>query len=420
MNILVVSVSHQTAPMEVLAQVTLQPHEQTALVQALAASEYVHEALVLSTCNRTEVYAAVSRFHGGLAAVTGAFGAVISMTVDELQEACAVFYDEASVSHCFTMVSGLDSMVAGEQQILGQAKAALNHCQRAGTVGPVLNSLFQQALRVGKRVHSETAVGSAGRSLVGAALDQLRAHRADVTGKRVLVVGAGSMASLAAHTLATAGAHVVCVNRTLVKAERLAVAVGGEARPFEELDAALGEADVLVTCTGAKAMRITPAQLRTTKIQAVIDLALPADVDPAVAEQRLLINLESLVRGGFNRAGEAELASARELVLNEVRDFLGLRRAATVAPTVIALRTMASEVMAAELSRLETKLPELTDAQRAEIAQAVRRVVEKLLHQPTVRVKQLAALPDSPDYAAALRELFALDLNVVEAVSSAE
>ncbi|WP_432558626.1 glutamyl-tRNA reductase [Granulicoccus sp. GXG6511] len=428
MSILVVSVSHKTAPMDLLARLTLPADVTSKVLSSLLSSEHVDEAVVLSTCNRTELYAAVTRFHGGLQALTETVEQIVGISVETLQDNCAVFYDEAAVSHCFSVTSGLDSMVRGEHQILGQVRQSLNHAQSEGAVGTTLNALFQQALRVAKRVQTETAAGTAGRSLVTASLAELADRGIDVGGLRALVVGAGSMAALAAHTLDDRGAAVTLVNRTLEKADRLADAVGGRARPLEELTDALDHADVVVTCTGARGLRLTADDLRHTPVRGVVDLALPADVADEVGELPgvELVNLDVLARiahdesGGIADglgAGAGEIAEAEAVVAEEVKDFLGLRRAAAVAPTVVALRSMAQDVMTAELARLNARLPYLGDKEREEIQTAVRRVVEKLLHQPTVRVKQLAAMPDTPDYAAALRELFALDSAAIEAVS---
>ncbi|CAA9308154.1 MAG: Glutamyl-tRNA reductase, partial [uncultured Friedmanniella sp.] len=278
-----------------------------------------------------------------------------------------------------------------------------------------------QALRVGKRVQTETGIGSAGRSLVTAADDLLALERGSLEGRRVLVVGAGQTAGPAARTAAAAGAHVSCANRTLAKAERLAEAVGGRAVPLDQLDAALAGTDVLVTCTGARSMTIGADQLAGTPVAGVVDLALPPDVSEDVHGLGIsLVNLDRLVAGRDDDTGSTEVAEARALVRAEVRDFLGLRRAAQVAPTVVALRSMASEVVAGEMARLSTRLPTLDDRERDEVQRTVRRVVDKLLHQPTVRVQALSTDPDAVDYAAALRELFALDPQTVAAVMSAE
>jgi glutamyl-tRNA reductase len=237
----------------------------------------------------------------------------------------------------------------------------------------------------------------------------------------VLVVGAGAMAGLAARTAAAAGAQLSCANRTLARAERLAEAVGGRAVALHDLPSALAETDILVTCTGARSWTVGLADLAGTPVFGVVDLALPADVAPEVSELGItLVNLDRLVDGQLDAASTAEVEDARSLVRLEVADFVGLRRAAQVAPTVVALRTMASDVVTAELRRLDTRLPELDDQQRAQIQHTVHRIVEKLLHTPTVRVQELAADPDAVDYAAALRELFALDPQAVAAVMSPE
>ncbi|GAA2107379.1 glutamyl-tRNA reductase [Microlunatus panaciterrae] len=421
MSILVVSVSHKTASMEMLAQVAMDTAGTAKLTDDLIRSEHVDEVVVLSTCNRTEIYSSVSRFHGGLDDVIASFAAFTGIDVEDLRSRCAVYFDEGAVAHTFGVAAGLDSMVVGESQILGQVRAALTHSQQLGTVGTVLNSLFQQGIRVGKRIHTETAIGSSGRSLVTAALDLLTHDHGPLAGRRVVVVGAGSMASLAARCAAAEGAAVTCVNRTLVKAQRLAGAIGGRALPMTQLSSALAEADVVVACTGARDVILTPGLMAGTSAAAVIDLALPADADPRIAELGIsVINLERLLDAEYDSATAAEVAAARELLRTEVTDFLGLRRAAQVAPTVIALRSMASEVVAAEMARLDARLPGLGDREREEFHRSVRRVVDKLLHQPTVRVQEFAADPEAVDYAAALRELFALDPQAVAAVMSPE
>ena len=421
MSILVVSVSHRSTSVGMLSRLAMDSPAAAKLAAQLVASDHVDEAVVLSTCNRTELYTSVSRFHGGLDDTVRALADLAGLSVEELRTLCAVYFDEGAVAHTFAVAAGLDSVVLGESQILGQVRAALALSQDAGTVGTVLNSLFQQALRVGKRVQTETEVGSAGRSLVTAAYDLLTSERGTLAGRRVLVVGAGAMAGLAARTAAAAGASVRCANRTLARAERLAESVGGEAVPLDQLDAALASTDVLVTCTGARSMTIGADQLAGTPVTGVVDLALPPDVSEDVHTLGIsLVNLDRLVAGRDEESGSREVAEARALVRSEVRDFVGLRRAAQVAPTVVALRSMASEVVAAEMNRLMSRLPSLEDREREEVQRTVRRVVDKLLHQPTVRVQELSADPDAVDYAAALRELFALDPHSVAAVMSAE
>ena len=265
-------------------------------------------------------------------------------------------------------------------------------------MGAVLNSLFQQAIRVGKRVHTETGIGSAGRSLVSTAYQLLTSELGALHDQRVLVVGAGAMAGLAARTAAADGASVTCANRTLSRAERLAEAVGGKAVALSDLPQALAETDVLVTCTGARTFTIGVEDLAGTPVRGVVDLALPADVAPEVVEHGIcLVNLDRLVTEQPDAASAQEVEDARALVREEVADFLGLRRATQVAPTVVALRSMASEVVASELRRLDARLPHLDDHERDQIQRSMRRIVDKLLHAPTVRVQELSAEPDAVD-----------------------
>ncbi|WP_194793086.1 glutamyl-tRNA reductase [Raineyella fluvialis] len=418
MSILVLSVSHKTAPVDLLSRASMDAVTAAKLESGLAESEHIDEAVVLSTCNRTEVYANVSRFHLSLEDITSRIAEATGLAAGTLQQHCAVFYDEAAISHLFNVTSGLDSMVVGENQILGQVKTALTRAQDSGTVGPQLNNLFQQGLRVGKRVQSDTEVGAAGQSLMTAALDELYQQGIRLVGQRVVIVGAGSMAALSAHTLAGEGVDLILVNRTFEKAAHLARAVGGTARPMSELDAVLEEADILVTCTGARGTVITADQVRDAALSAVIDLALPADVERDAAKYAPLINLALLMERDTDHATASQLRDAQQLVGEETRDFLAQRRAAQVKPTVVALRAMARDVVDSELERLSGLTPDLSDTERAEVEKAVRRVVDKLLHQPTVRVQEYARSEQEVDYAAALRDLFALDPEHMRAVLS--
>jgi len=413
MSILVLNVSHKTASIPVLGRLALDGPAASKLGQALVASDHIDEVVVVSTCNRTEIYASVSRFHGGLDEMSQQLSAATSFGVAELHDVCAVFYDEGAVAHVFNVAAGLESVVVGESQVLGQIRQALTRSQRDGTVGTVLNALFQQAIRVGKRAQAETGLGAVGRSVVSASIDRLVARVGPLTGLQVVVLGAGSMAALAARTAAADGAAVTCVNRTTAKAERLAAQVQGRSLPWSRRADALRDADVLIACTGALTTWVHADDLAGGHVRGVIDLALPADVDAGVGELTVLVNLASLLDSEEHAV--AEVAAATAMVQQEVSDFLSGRRAAQVAPTVVALRSMASAVTAAELSRLESKLPGLTEHERAEVANTVRRVADKLLHRPTVRVQQVDTESDV-DYAAALRDLFALDPSAVDAV----
>ncbi|MFJ6636933.1 glutamyl-tRNA reductase [Streptomyces sp. NPDC091376] len=439
MSLLVVGLSHRSSPVSVLERASLSVDAQNKLLQDTLAAEPAAEAAVLATCNRIELYADVDKFHAGVAELSTLLSQHSGVGLEELTPYLYVHYEDRAVHHLFSVACGLDSMVVGEGQILGQIKDSLALGQELHTAGRLLNDLFQQSLRVGKRAHSETGIDRAGQSLVTFGLEQL----ADGTptdawayGKRALVIGAGSMSSLAAATLARAGvAEVVIANRTQERAERLVQILtepGGTGVAARAVDMAavgteLTRADVVVSCTGAtglvlRADAVESALKDREEPLALLDLAMPRDIDAAI--HRLdgvrLIDIESLAEASADAPMAADVDQVRTIVADEVAAFGAAQRAAHITPTVVALRTMAADVVAGEVARLEGRLPDLDERQRAEIAQTVRRVVDKLLHAPTVRIKQLAAEPGGAGYADALRTLFDLDPETVASVSRAD
>ncbi|WP_282085145.1 glutamyl-tRNA reductase [Streptomyces tendae] len=567
MSLLVVGLSHRSAPVSVLERASLNADAQLKLLQDTVAAEPAAEAAVLATCNRIELYADVDKFHAGVAELSTLLAQHSGVGLEELTPYLYVHYEDRAVHHLFSVACGLDSMVVGEGQILGQIKDSLARAQDLHTAGRLLNDLFQQALRVGKRAHSETGIDRAGQSLVTFGLEQLSAG-ADVQqwarGKKALVIGAGSMSSLAAATLARAGvAEIVVANRTFERAERLArilsegddTDVLARAVPMDSVPGELTRADVAVSCTGATGLVLTadavvasvegrtgapavedtavreagvreaavteaaetplpgagsaadencPLDLssvssvpsgfsvmgeaavagmdaatleqhgawaaggtavdrtretgrsgpeadaeligalaatatrvgriperrrpepvvevpRPEPVLFLLDLAMPRDVDAAV--HRLagvrLVDIESLADASADAPMAADVDMVRRIVADEVTAFGAAQRAAHITPTVVALRSMAADVVAGEIARLEGRLPGLDDKHRAEITQTVKRVVDKLLHAPTVRVKQLAAEPGGAGYADALRTLFDLDQETVASVSRA-
>jgi glutamyl-tRNA reductase len=433
MTLLAVGVSHQTAPVALLEQFAMGTDETAKALRELVESDHVSEALVLATCNRVEVFADVERFHGGVTDVSRVLARQAGATVEELAPYVTVHYEDQAVAHLFAVAAGLDSMVVGETQVLGQLRAAYALAREEGTVGRALHPVAQHALRVGKRVHAETGIDKAGASLVSVALDRVEARIGSLRGRTALVVGAGSMGALAATTLARREAAVVVSSRTAASASRLAGTVVGRAAGLAALPAELADADVLVACTGASglvihtdvvaaAMRSRAVDGRPDRPLVVVDLALPRDVDPRVAALPG-VHLVDLAMLQGERAGAAtslssavaadDIAAAHALIEEETAMLRAERHAAAVAPTVSALRSQAAEVVDAELLRLSTRLPDLDARARAEIGRTVRRVVDKLLHEPTVRVKELAAHPGGTDYAGALRALFGLGIDTV-------
>lgn len=419
MSLLVLGVTHHAAPLPVLEAVALDPAARARLERQALASEHIREVVALSTCNRTEVYVEGSTFHGALRDVTDALTDASGLTRDELQPHLFVHYEDRAVAHAFAVASGLDSMAVGEVQILGQVRRALRSAQERGHVGPSLNTLLQHALRVGKLAHSETGIDAVAGSLVGAGLDLAARVIGPLTSARVVVLGAGGMAALAATTAQRHGvADLVVVNRSLERAAALADRVAGHALPMTHLPEGLAGADLIVSATGAVGRVITRADVERARAGVesarplvFVDLALPHDIDTDVTV------VPGVSRIGLTELGEhlagagdhPEVVAARDLVTAEVAAFLGMRAADIVVPTVSALRAHAGALVADEVARLDRRLPSLSDAERAEVVRAIERVVDKLLHTPTVRVKEFAGSGLGGSYARALSELFDLD-----------
>ncbi|MCB1264945.1 MAG: glutamyl-tRNA reductase [Mycobacterium sp.] len=447
MSVLLFGVSHRSAPVSVLEQLSTDDADQAKLVQELLQSPLVTEAMMLSTCNRVEVYAVVEAFHGGLSAIGQVLADHSGLSMGDLTKHAYVRYSEAAVEHLFAVASGLDSAVVGEQQILGQVRRAYATAECNRTVGRALHDLSQRALAVGKRVHAETSIDAAGASVVSVALHVAaeRLYRPEMgpsytalEGRTATVIGAGSMGALTAAHLVRAGiGRVNVVNRSLPRAQRLAgniaeQGVGAQAMTLDDLAIAVAGSDLVVSCTGAVRPVLTLADVhhalaavrRDEDAEPLVlcDLGMPRDIDPAVAGLPgvSVVDMERVQREPSARAAAADAEAARRIVAAEVAAYLASQRVAEVTPTVTALRQRAAEVVQAELLRLDNRVPGLDAAHRQEVVRTVRRVVDKLLHAPTVRVKQLAGAPGADSYAEALRELFELDPQAVDAVAAGE
>ena len=440
MSVLVVGLSHKSAPVATLERAAVSGDTLTKLLRDVVQAEPVAEAFVVSTCNRVEVYADVDRFHAGVTAICELLARHCGVPAHELTQHLYVHYEDRAVSHLLAVAAGLDSMVIGEDQILGQVRSAVKLAAEHGTAGRVLGELGQLALRTGKRARAETGIGRAGLSLLSAAVELAAARLAAggpgpdaLAGRDVLIVGAGSMSALAAATAARSGAaSIVVANRTRERAERLAASVNTtvtKTAGLADLPTAMAGVDVLISCTGAAGHVIThdmvSAALSARKAPAplvILDLAMPRDVEPAAASLPgvVLIGMDELSEHA-TAIRDDDVAAVRAILEAELAGYQSAMDAARVAPTVVALRAKAAKVVDAELARLAGRLSAdgLSGHTLDEIAQTVRRVVDKLLHAPTVRVKELAGSPGGEEYAAALRVLFDLDPRAVEAVTRA-
>jgi glutamyl-tRNA reductase len=427
MSTLIVGLSYRSAPIDLLEQVASQP-QAVELVTRLRAEDDISEVVVVATCNRVEVIVEAETFHGALRAVGEQLSVVSEIALDDLSDHLYVHYEDRAVCHLFELACGLDSMAVGESQILGQLRQALATGQRSGSVGPALHP-FQQALRVGKRAHAVTDIDVVARSLVGVGLEHAAAVLPDLSRARAVVLGAGAMSGLALAGLARAGVQDCTVlNRTRIRAERLVQVHVGRARDWSDLEQVLAAADLVVSCTGSVGHVLSTELLQRARAgraepMVLLDLALPRDIAPSAGEQPgvhlwSLGELQADTTGPGAPGEHPAVREVRDLVTGEVAAYLTDRRAERVAPTVAALRARAGEVIDLEYDRLLQRLPDLSAAQRAEVRRTVQRVVDKLLHTPTVRVKALQSGDGAGDYAHALRELFDLDPREVAVVTT--
>lgn len=394
--------------------------------QALLDRASLSEALIVSTCNRMEVYVVTSSFHTGVNDVVEVLHEVSGVDIETLRGYLYVRYADAAAEHMLAVTAGLDSMVLGEQQIIGQVRTAYQDSVDAGSVGPALHALAQTALHTGKRVHSETSIDEAGASMVSFALDRALvqmgldpAAEKPLAGKTALVLGAGAMSSLAATHLGKEGVDLlIMANRTLERAERLAqhsqeAGVPAEVVKYEQRASVFGKVDLIVSATGADDFTVKPEDLSADSTVMLVDLSMPRDIDDACAELPGvdLVNIERLHLASRQGGAEASTGESEALAIvrEELDAFTTEQRVRDVVPAVSALRKQAASVGRDELERLRQRVPGISEEDWSEVSRTVKRVVDKLLHEPTVRVKELAARSGSISYVSALQELFGLD-----------
>jgi glutamyl-tRNA reductase len=420
MHLLLVGISHRTAPVELRERVDFQARGVADALKALAERGSAREAVVVSTCNRAELYVAcdeAAATRQDLVRFVSDFNGVAAVDI------APHVYDVTDLDvarHLFRVAAGLDSLVMGEPQILGQVKDAHTIATDAHTSGPVLNRLFHASFAVGKRVRTETGLGSGAVSVSYAAVSLARKIFGDLSGRTVAVIGAGEMGKLTAlHMKSQAVKAVTIVSRTMAHAARTAEAIGGaSAAPWEELDAVLGAADIVITATGAAAPILTRAHIeavmrpRRNRPLFIIDIAMPRDVEAAAGEleQVFLYNIDDLqatVRENLARRA-SEVARAESIVNEEVEKFGGWFRARGAIPTVVALRERFEAIRRAELERLDFKLSSLPPEARARVDEITHLIVEKLLLTPTEQLKALGNSEAVTAYTEALTRLFAL------------
>jgi glutamyl-tRNA reductase len=415
-SVVVIGLNHRTVPLELLERTTVPPDGLAKALHDLMSRPNVNEAVLLSTCNRTEVYAVAERFHGAFQDIRDFLCDVARMAPEDLQPHLYSQHDAAAAAHLFSVAAGLESAVLGESEILGQVRSAWATAQAEGAARSSLNLLFRHAVQVGKRARTETAIGRSTASVSHAAVEMVAERFGPLQEAKVLVVGAGEMGEGIVAALAGAGVgQVTVVNRTHERALELATRLSGQAVPFDALPDAMADADVLLTSTGAGSVVVEADVVERAKAGRpllVVDVAVPRDVDPAVADLPgvTLLDLDDLrdwaARGIAERAAEA--ARVRLIVAEEVVNHGEVVVARQAAPLVAQLRDRAEAVRTSELARYRGRLDELDEREQEAVDALTSAIVAKLLHDPTVSLKRDAGTPRGERNAAAVRDLFDL------------
>lgn len=416
MPVLALGISYRMAPVELLERVSIHDDGLAKAYKRLSELESVRESVLLSTCNRVEVYAEVDGYHTGFQDLKRFLSEATDVPVDELAAPLYSHYEDHAADHLFSVAAGLDSMVLGEPQVLAQVRAAFRRAEREGASGPELRALFDRAVRAGRRVRAETSIGASPSAFVDAGLDLASKHLGSLEGRPSLVVGAGEMGALAAATLRGRGAEpLIVLSRKRDRAQRIAERHGGTPGTMEELDEALSGVELVVSSTGATGVVMGGASVARAaegRRMFLLDLAVPRDVDPAAAALPgvRLADIDDLAPLVGHVETHPEVLASRAIVEAEVRRYSSERRGRRLAPLITALRAMGEEVRAEELRRIEPRLASLSERDRATVEALTQRIVARLLHEPTVRLKDLAGrrLADAP--ARALAELFGLDI----------
>ena len=419
MSVVVVGLNHRTVPLELLERVNVSPARLPKVLGDLAAREHVGEVVVLSTCHRTEVYAVAERYHGAVQDIRNALSEMAFIAPEDFSDHLYTYFDEGAVNHLFSVAAGLDSVVLGGSEILGQVRQAWQSAQAEGATGPRLAALFRHALVVGKRARTETAIGRGSTSLAHAAVDMAARRLGSLEGKRILLLGAGEVGeSMALAVAGIDGAEVFVANRTWERAVALASRVGGRAVQLDGVGATLADVDVLLTSTGAPSAIVDRSDLapvvdaRNRRPLLIVDVAMPRDIDPSVAElpgvQLLdLDDVRSFVEAGLAER-RREVGRVRAIIDEERARYLDSVTAREVAPMITALRERAEALRVAELERQRGRLEHLDPKQREAVEAVTRGLLANLLHDPTVHLKDAAGTPKGERLSDALRELFDL------------
>ena len=418
MSIVVIGVNHRTSPVELLERVSIPDAAMPKALHSLIVKDDIREVVVLSTCNRTEVYAVAERFHGAYDDIRDFLCETSGMPAGDITPHLYSQHDEAAVSHLFEVAAGLDSAVLGESEIVGQVRDAWERAMGEGVSRSTLNLLFRHAIEVAKRARTETAISRSTASVSHAAVEMAEEILGSLRGRSVLVVGAGEMGEGVAAALARAGAGgVVVANRSLERGEALADRVGARLVGMDDLGTELAHADVVVSCTGAGTFVVTEnlvasARGRSGDPLLVVDIALPRDVEPAVGTLpgvvlRDLDDLKTWANRGLEKRS-AEVTQVRSIVGEETERFVLEQAQRQASPLIAQLREVVESIREAEIERMSGRMTGFDEDQRAVVEAITRGIVAKLLHNPSVRLREAAGTPQGERLSAAVRDLFDL------------
>jgi glutamyl-tRNA reductase len=419
MPVLALGVSHRRAPVDLLERLAFGDDDYSKAYQHLVQMDSVSEGVILSTCNRVEVFAEVSLYHQGFQDLKRFLAESREVPVDDFAEPLYSHYEDDAAEHLFSVAAGLDSMVLGEPQILAQVRAAYRRARTEGATGPALSAIFNQAVRAGRRARAETGIGASPAAFVDAGADLAEEHLGGLLGRSALVVGAGTMSALAIEALRSRGVgDLLVLGRRPERAERVAARAGARHGSLDDLAGALAAADLVVSSTTASAVVIrgdvVAARASEERPLFVLDLAVPRDVDPAVSAMPgvRLCDIDDLrtAVGRLREGAAAEVARAEGILREETRRYAARRREARLAPLIEALHSRGEEVRAAELRKMAARLSSLPDRDREAIEALTRRIVRRLLHDPVVRLKDLTGRGLEDPHAQALADLFGLDV----------
>jgi glutamyl-tRNA reductase len=422
MTLLVLGISHRTAPVDLLDRLAVSAELHAKALASVLQREHVEEAVILSTCNRVEVYANVTRYHGGMADLRDHFSEWGGIAPEQFAHLLYDRFDQSAAEHLFAVASGLDSMVVGERQIHSQIRQSFATAVDEGAASSLLNRVFRQAIRVGRRTRAETAISDGAASIVDVALATARQSMV-VDAPVVALVGAGKIGGMVGTRVAAEAAAVLVTNRTESKAQGLAERIGGTAHPLDDLGPVLAQADMVISSTDSTRPIITLDAVREAMATrpdrplVLVDLAVPRDVERGARELPgvTVVDIDALRRVVTQGPTGDAVRDARAIVVEEAAGFIAWTRGVQAGPTIASLRSQAEAVRQAEIDRLASRLGTLDDVQRKAVDALTKGIINTLLHEPTVRLKQLVDTPDGERYVRAVTHLFDLDAGGVDA-----